>query len=198
MKKLHEQRIRPGHVISLVSMMILGGSMARAEIAQLSARSAHVDRFSPSLSSSLALLPRQVTRETWTLRVDLAREQRQDHLATVERKGWAKDHTVSSAKVPPAASVPALASAPAPAIRSFSADWYAIVACESGGVWNINTGNGYWGGLQFSPSTWFAYGGGPFNGSGPFPYSTGQQIAVGERVLAAQGPGAWPNCFRWA
>jgi hypothetical protein len=198
MKKLHEQRIRPGHVISLVSMMILGSSMARAEVAQLSARSAHVDRFSPSLSSSLSLLPRQVTRETWTLRVDLAREQRQDHLAAVERKGWAKDHTVSSAKVPPAAPAPALASAPTPAIRSSSADWYAIVACESGGVWNINTGNGYWGGLQFSPSTWFAYGGGPFNGSGPFPYSTGQQIAVGERVLAAQGPGAWPNCFRWA
>jgi transglycosylase-like protein len=195
MMKLHEQRIRPGHVISLVSMMILGGSMARAEVAQLSARPAHVDRFSPTLSSSLALLPRQVTRETWTLRVDLAREKRQDHLAAVERKGWSKDHFASSAKVPAAAPAPAVASAP---VRSSSADWYAIAACESGGVWNINTGNGYWGGLQFSPSTWFAYGGGPFSGSGPFPYSSGQQIAVAERVLADQGPSAWPNCFRWA
>jgi hypothetical protein len=78
------------------------------------------------------------------------------------------------------------------------ADWYAIAACESGGNWATNTGNGYWGGLQFSPGTWYANGGGPFNGSGPFPYSAGQQIAVAERVLASQGPGAWPHCFRYA
>jgi hypothetical protein len=78
------------------------------------------------------------------------------------------------------------------------ANWAAIAACESGGNWAANTGNGYWGGLQFHPGTWSANGGGPFNGSGPFPYSAGQQIAVAERVLAAQGPGAWPHCFAWA
>jgi hypothetical protein len=76
------------------------------------------------------------------------------------------------------------------------ADWYAIAQCESSGNWSINTGNGFWGGLQFTPSTWFAYGGGPFDGVGPFPYSASQQIAVAERVLASQGPGAWPYCFR--
>jgi hypothetical protein len=76
-------------------------------------------------------------------------------------------------------------------------DWYAIAACESGGRWDINTGNGYWGGLQFLPSTWFAYGGGPFDGTGPFPYSADEQIAVATRVLSAQGPSAWPNCFQW-
>jgi hypothetical protein len=81
---------------------------------------------------------------------------------------------------------------------SGNADWYAIAACESGGRWNLNSGNGFWGGLQFLPSTWFAYGGGAFDGVGPFPYSAAQQIAVAERVLAGQGPGAWPNCFRWA
>ena len=78
------------------------------------------------------------------------------------------------------------------------AGWYAIAMCESSGDWSANTGNGFWGGLQFTPSTWFAYGGGPFDGVGPFPYSSSAQIAVGERVLAAQGPGAWPNCFQWA
>ena len=98
--------------------------------------------------------------------------------------------------------------APAPAPVSVSgyasstgsgrADWAAIAACESGGNWAANTGNGYWGGLQFHPNTWYANGGGPFNGSGPFPYSAGQQIAVAERVLASQGPGAWPHCFAWA
>jgi hypothetical protein len=78
---------------------------------------------------------------------------------------------------------------------SGSPDWYAIAACESGDRWDLNTGNGYWGGLQFAPSTWFAYGGGPFDGTGPFPYSAGEQIAVAEAVYAAQGPSAWPNCF---
>src|SRR5437867_1936253 len=48
-------------------------------------------------------------------------------------------------------------------------DWFAIAACESGGNWRTNSSNGYWGGLQFAPTTWFAYGGGPFDGEGPFP-----------------------------
>lgn len=76
-------------------------------------------------------------------------------------------------------------------------DWYAIADCESGGAWDINSGNGYWGGLQFAPSTWFGYGGGPFDGTGPFPYSASEQITVAEAVFAAQGSGAWPNCFQW-
>lgn len=78
------------------------------------------------------------------------------------------------------------------------ADWDTIAWCESTGRWDLNTGNGYWGGLQFAPSTWFSNGGGPFDGSGPFPYSRAAQIAVAESVLATQGPGAWPNCFEWA
>jgi hypothetical protein len=78
------------------------------------------------------------------------------------------------------------------------ADWYAIAQCESGQRWSLNSGNGYWGGLQFSPNTWFAHGGGSFDGTGPFPYSAAQQIAVAERVLAAQGPGAWPVCFQYS
>lgn len=78
------------------------------------------------------------------------------------------------------------------------ADWYAIAQCESGGRWNLNTGNGYYGGLQFALSTWLGYGGGPFDGTGPFPYSDDEQIVVAERVLAGQGWQAWPNCFVWA
>lgn len=78
-----------------------------------------------------------------------------------------------------------------------SVNWYAIASCESGGRWDLNTGNGFWGGLQFTPQTWFAYGGGPFSGVGPFPYSASAQIAVAERVLARQGIGAWPYCGRF-
>jgi resuscitation-promoting factor RpfA len=72
--------------------------------------------------------------------------------------------------------------------------WDKIAQCESGGNWGINTGNGYAGGLQFSSSTWRAYGGsGSASGA-----SREEQIAVAERVLAAQGWGAWPVCSRKA
>ena len=68
--------------------------------------------------------------------------------------------------------------------------WDALAQCESGGNWSINTGNGFSGGLQFTSSTWSAYGG---TGS-PQNASREQQIAVAERVQASQGWGAWPSC----
>jgi resuscitation-promoting factor RpfA len=68
--------------------------------------------------------------------------------------------------------------------------WDALAQCESGGNWSINTGNGFSGGLQFTSSTWAAYGG---TGS-PQNASREQQIAVAERVQASQGWGAWPSC----
>lgn len=71
-----------------------------------------------------------------------------------------------------------------------SHDWQAVANCESGGDWHINTGNGYYGGLQFSESTWLAYGGSGY----PNHASESEQIAIAERVLAGQGIGAWPVC----
>lgn len=68
--------------------------------------------------------------------------------------------------------------------------WDALAQCESGGNWATDTGNGYSGGLQFSASTWSAYGG---TGS-PADASREQQIAVAEQVQASQGWGAWPSC----
>jgi LysM repeat protein len=71
-------------------------------------------------------------------------------------------------------------------------NWDAVAQCESGGNWAINTGNGFFGGLQFTTSTWSSYGGtGSAQGA-----SKGEQIAVAERVLAGQGKGAWPVCGR--
>jgi nucleoid-associated protein YgaU len=79
----------------------------------------------------------------------------------------------------------------APAANAASTStWDAIAQCESGGNWSINTGNGYYGGLQFTLSTWQAYGGTGM----PNQASPSQQIAVAERVLASQGWGAWPAC----
>jgi hypothetical protein len=73
------------------------------------------------------------------------------------------------------------------------ANWQAIAACESGGNWSANTGNGFYGGLQFTQGTWDAYGGGQYASSANNA-SASQQIAVAERVLAGQGIGAWPVC----
>ncbi|MER5863849.1 transglycosylase family protein [Kitasatospora sp. NPDC002040] len=71
--------------------------------------------------------------------------------------------------------------------------WDKVAQCESGGNWSINTGNGFYGGLQFTPSTWKAFGGQSYAAQAN-QASKGQQIAVAEKVLASQGPGAWPVC----
>jgi hypothetical protein len=82
-----------------------------------------------------------------------------------------------------------------PAPVSSGNDWDAVAQCESGGNWSINTGNGYYGGLQFSSSTWLAYGGGAYAPRADLA-ARSQQIAIAEKVLAAQGKGAWPVCGR--
>ena len=75
--------------------------------------------------------------------------------------------------------------------------WDAVARCESGGNWSINTGNGYYGGLQFSSSTWRAFGGTQY-APNAHQATKAQQIAVAQRTLAKQGPGAWPTCSKKA
>jgi uncharacterized protein YabE (DUF348 family) len=92
---------------------------------------------------------------------------------------------------PPPAPAPEPAAAPAANFSSGSSVWDAIAACESGGNWATNTGNGYYGGLQFSLATWQAYGG----TSRPDLTSREYQISIAEKVAAAAGGyGAWPHC----
>ncbi|GAA3501884.1 resuscitation-promoting factor protein RpfA [Streptomyces prasinosporus] len=74
-----------------------------------------------------------------------------------------------------------------------ASEWDAVAQCESGGNWSINTGNGYYGGLQFSASTWAAYGGTQYASSADRA-TKAQQIEIAEKVLAGQGKGAWPVC----
>ncbi|MGW5370770.1 transglycosylase family protein [Streptomyces sp. NPDC004009] len=71
--------------------------------------------------------------------------------------------------------------------------WDRIAQCESGGNWHINTGNGYYGGLQFSAGTWRAYGGAAYAPTAD-QASRGAQISVATKVQQAQGWGAWPVC----
>ena len=88
---------------------------------------------------------------------------------------------------------PEPAPAPDPPIGDTSV-WDALAECESGGDWSINTGNGYYGGLQFSYDTWHAYGGGAY-AEYPHEASREQQIAIAEKVRDATGGyGSWPAC----
>jgi peptidoglycan hydrolase CwlO-like protein len=76
----------------------------------------------------------------------------------------------------------------------YSVDWDAIAQCESGGNWHLD---GYYdGGLQFHPQTWLGYGGGKY-ARYAWQATREQQIAIAEKVLDGQGPGAWPNCFEY-
>lgn len=83
---------------------------------------------------------------------------------------------------------PKRAAAPAAAVSV--GVWDSLAACESGGNWSINTGNGYYGGLQFSLASWRGVGGSGY----PHQASKAEQIARGEQLLARQGWGAWPAC----
>jgi resuscitation-promoting factor RpfA len=89
---------------------------------------------------------------------------------------------------------PMLVAAPS-AIAAPDSTWDKLAQCESGGRWNINTGNGFYGGLQFTPSTWRGFGGKEY-ASSAHQASRAEQIVVAERVLAKQGWNAWPACSR--
>jgi resuscitation-promoting factor RpfA len=77
-----------------------------------------------------------------------------------------------------------------PAYSASGSTWDRVAKCESSGNWHTNTGNGYYGGLQFNLGTWHANGG----SGNPANASRGEQIRVAENVLHSQGPGAWPVC----
>ncbi|WP_375390104.1 transglycosylase family protein [uncultured Amnibacterium sp.] len=80
----------------------------------------------------------------------------------------------------------------APAEAAPVSTWNRLAQCESSGRWHIDTGNGYYGGLQFSMGTWRAHGG----GGNPARATKAKQIAVGEKVRRSQGWGAWPACSK--
>ena len=81
---------------------------------------------------------------------------------------------------------------PAPTAAPAGSAWDRLAQCESGGNWSINTGNGYYGGLQFSLSSWRGVGGSGY----PHEHSRETQIAMGERLRAQGGWGHWPSCAR--
>ena len=95
-----------------------------------------------------------------------------------------------------AAAAQEIVSPPAPPVdvSDSSVNWDAIAQCESGGNWALDST--YDGGLQFHPSTWLGYGGGQY-ARYAWQATREQQIAIAEKVLASQGPSAWPSCFQY-
>lgn len=103
--------------------------------------------------------------------------------------------TLGLATVAGALAIAPMAAVTGLAVGTANADivnWDAVAACESGGNWSINTGNGYYGGLQFAMATWRSNGG----AGSPHAASREEQIRVAENVLQTQGIGAWPHCGR--
>ncbi|MGK5682138.1 transglycosylase family protein [Actinoplanes sp. URMC 104] len=86
---------------------------------------------------------------------------------------------------------------PASPAQASGVNWDAVAQCESSGNWSINTGNGYYGGLQFSRSTWKAYGGTKYASTAD-KATRAEQIKIAEKVLKGQGIGAWPVCGKKA
>jgi hypothetical protein len=99
----------------------------------------------------------------------------------------ARSNTANAAPTAPAASAASDAA-------TSTGKWDKIAACETGGDWNTDTGNGYYGGLQFNVTTWHDYGGQGL----PHQASKATQITIAEKVLAKQGWKAWPVCSRKA
>ena len=109
------------------------------------------------------------------------------------RAAMAAAPAASSSAAPASGSAPASAASAPVSGSAGGVNWSAIAACESGGNWGANTGNGFYGGLQFTQQTWLGYGGGQYASSAN-QATPAQQIAVAQRVLAGQGIGAWPVC----
>src|SRR3954468_1377046 len=102
-------------------------------------------------------------------------------------------HALAGVPVAAGATVVGLSVLSSPAQAATSHDWTGVAQCESGGDWNINTGNGYYGGLQFSQPTWAGYGGTGLAARADLA-TPAEQVQIAEKVLAGQGIGAWPTC----
>jgi hypothetical protein len=170
---------------------------AAAQEQQAAAALTAADQAETDATEAAAALPAQQA----TMQARL--QQTRSALVALQSQQTAAPQSTSQTSTPTStpsstpSAAPSSSPSPAPGGGSPSGahDWDAVARCESGGNWSINTGNGYYGGLQFSQSTWTAFGGAAYAPRADLA-SKSQQIAVAERVLASQGAGAWPTCGR--
>jgi hypothetical protein len=177
MSNLSKSALRPILAVSFVLILIPALAVAQA---------GPTGPGQGSGSSGVALSPASMTPEATLTRWEEARvmtgaERHRDHLAWLHRlrawrhRQWVASHPASAAALVNAAGI----------------DWYAIAECESGGNWQINTGNGYYGGLQFSQGTWVAAGGLKYASRADLA-TAAQQIAVASTLSLSN----WPVCGR--
>jgi resuscitation-promoting factor RpfA len=121
----------------------------------------------------------------------MSRRQRNKH----RRTGRSRLAAQRVAIVGTATALPLAALLPTSAEAASLSTWNRLAECESGGNWSINTGNGYYGGLQFAAGTWRAFGGTKYASRADLA-TKAQQILIAEKVLRVQGWGAWPACSR--
>ncbi|MBW3580824.1 MAG: transglycosylase family protein [Actinobacteria bacterium] len=144
----------------------------------------------------LARLPLGVTAPTKTLRrVAGGLSQRLHSRAVIDRNLavlTAPPTTLAPPPPPPPVEVPPPPPPPPPPPLPADSVWGSLAQCESGGNWQRDSGNGYYGGLQFSLPSWQAVGGDGY----PDDHSREVQIAMGERLRARSGWSAWPACSR--
>jgi resuscitation-promoting factor RpfA len=107
------------------------------------------------------------------------------------RKAHNRTRTVGLAAAPLAAAIPFAMTSPAQAATANT--WERLAGCESGGNWQINTGNGYYGGVQFSDGTWDGNGGDKYAPRADLA-TKGEQMLIAEKVLDARGWSPWPAC----
>ena len=158
---------------------------ARAEAADTQAELAELE---DEVLSSVAAQEEEIAGIEQAIEAAERREALEAAEAAEAVEEAAEEAEEATSQPPPPVSSPP----PPPPAGGYSANWDAIAQCESGGNWHIDST--YDGGLQFHPDTWLAYGGGRY-ARYAWQASREQQIAIAEKVLAGQGPGAWPNCF---
>jgi LysM repeat protein len=169
------------------------GVIGFANVGGASTPSTHVVQPGETLSGIVGSDWRQVAEANGLANPNLIYPGQVIHLdGTAQSSGSGSSESSSQPAPDPEPEAPAEpASAPAPAPSSGgSGVWDSLAQCESGGDWSINTGNGYYGGLQFSQESWNAAGG---SGS-PANASREEQIRVAENLQGMQGWGAWPSC----
>jgi peptidoglycan hydrolase CwlO-like protein len=163
--------------------LIADRKLLEARLDELDAERQRAAEIAASVSALSTALREEVDRRR-AAASGLAQERARYEERAAEAQAVAQqiqDDAQSVSEPPPAPSGP------------YNADWDAIAQCESGGNWHLD--GEYDGGLQFHPDTWLAHGGGQY-ARYAWQASREQQIAVAEKVLASQGPQAWPHCFQ--
>jgi hypothetical protein len=159
-----------------------------------SAEAAALEREAAAALASADQIESEARRTAATLeaqQVEMQERLQETRTAVVELQ---RRRTPAPQVAAPPSSRPSAGPGPAGPVSTPPAhDWTGVAMCESSGNWSINTGNGYYGGLQFSPSTWASFGGLVYAPRADLA-TRSEQIAVAEKVLAVQGPGAWPTC----